>query len=126
LKILIKVVVIFYNMLEGFSCKRCGECCKGSPRLSQEDIERIMELGVKPEQFVEIINNVSYMRIWQDQCVFLDWKADGKAFCRIYDSRPRICRLYPGSKLENCQPEKWFFDEYLEKRNRERFENAKK
>ena len=106
-------------------CKRCGQCCTGSPKLSSEDIQKILELGIDKLQFIELINNVPYMRMVEDKCVFLGVNS-GKHHCRIYDSRPSICKLYPGGEYENCQPERWAFDEYLEKKNRERYETTRK
>lgn len=104
-------------MVKEHKCKRCGECCKGSPRLSEEDVEKILKLGVNKDDFIENINGVDYMKMINDQCVFLWLQKGGESHCKIYSSRPEICRIYPGMNIENCQPEKWFFDEYLEKKN---------
>ncbi len=97
-------------------CKRCGECCKLSPKLTNEDIRRIESLGAEKSFFVEIINGLSYMRTQNDQCVFLK-KENGTHGCMIYDQRPAICRAYPSIDTENCTPEKFSFDDYLKRKN---------
>ncbi|MCK5283230.1 MAG: YkgJ family cysteine cluster protein [Nanoarchaeota archaeon] len=103
-------------MEKGFRCKRCGECCKASPKLSDEDIRRILKLGIKKEYFVENINGKDYMMIKDNVCVFLG-KKEGMYYCKIYGARPEICRMYPNGNFENCQPEKFAFDEYLKRKN---------
>lgn len=102
-------------MAKGFKCTRCGECCH-SPRLSKKDIERIRKSGYKEEDFVYIdeIENM-YIRDENDWCMFLN---KGKAAsCKIYEARPKICRLYPSELInESCKPEKLAFDAYMEKK----------
>ena len=50
---------------------------------------------------------------------FLGKQEDELTYCKIYAARPKICRLYPKEKVEDCKPEKSFFDEYLEKKRNE-------
>lgn len=102
-------------MKNNFICKQCGECCKMSPRLDEDDIHRIMDFGINAEAFVDIVCGLKYMRMIGNQCVFLG--TDKKNyFCRIYPVRPKICHLYPLENTKDCKPKKWSFDEYLEKR----------
>ena len=102
-------------MLKNFKCKRCGDCCRVVPHLTDNDISRIKKLGFKEGFFVERIGNINLMRIEKDKCVFLN---DGKrTSCKIYNSRPRICRLYPTElrKDGDCRPEKLNSDKIFQK-----------
>jgi len=92
-------------MLKGFSCNRCGACCR-SPRLYPEDVRRILDLGNRKQDFVQKdIRGRSYMQEKDGWCIFLAKKGK-KASCKIYPFRPNICRQYP-SELRNgsCTPE---------------------
>ena len=60
------------------------------------------------------------MKMENNKCVFLEKKNKTQTYCKIYDLRPEICRLYPEIKTGNCQPEKWAFDEYLERKKNEK------
>ncbi|MBU0628197.1 MAG: YkgJ family cysteine cluster protein [Nanoarchaeota archaeon] len=96
-------------------CKRCGKCCN-PPRLYKEDIKRIKKLGYKEDDFIYTDNlNNNYLKNKDGWCIFL--KKGKTAECKIYNFRPKICRLYP-SELKNgsCIPEELAFDKYLEKK----------
>lgn len=76
-----------------FQCIRCGQCCKNTEMiLLREDIERIASLGFKIEDFVVYSRGFARLRNVDGRCVFLDPKTK---LCRIYDWRPKGCRLYP-------------------------------
>jgi Fe-S-cluster containining protein len=87
-----------------FKCVRCGECCKGTMRLNDDDIEKLESVGFKKENFVESFNGVNYMKTIADQCMWLEKEGPNAYFCRIYPFRPKICEIYPGSDTKNCQP----------------------
>ncbi len=114
-------------MLKNFKCMRCGECCR-SPRLYKTDIERIKKLGYKAEEFAYIDNfGQSYINDKNGWCIFLNKRYTNLnkkvklAFCEIYNSRPRICRLYPAKLInKSCKPLKSAFDEYLEIRRKQK------
>jgi Fe-S-cluster containining protein len=96
-----------------FECRQCGKCCRTyTVKLSDGDIARIEKLGMKREEFAERDNfdkelgNYAVKRT-DEGCIFLFWE-DGKAYCRIYDARPEICRRYPfftDEPLESCEPD---------------------
>ena len=102
-------------MIKNFKCKRCGSCCKVVPHLTKTDIDRIKKLGFKEDFFVETIGNINLMKMKNNKCIFLEIKA--KPACKIYNSRPRICRLYPTELRKNgdCRPEKLFSDKIFQK-----------
>ncbi len=103
------------------ACKRCGECCKGTPKVDIEEIKKIERLGLRREEFIELLNGIPYIKTVDGGCVFLGQEKSGIHYCKIYDARPTICRLYPSEYKEDCRPEKLAFDDYLEERNRERW-----
>ncbi|NPB00287.1 MAG: YkgJ family cysteine cluster protein [Crenarchaeota archaeon] len=74
-------------------CKRCGRCCIGTEmELIPHDIERIVKLGYRIEDFTIVKGGIVRLRCVDDRCVFLDPE---KKLCRIYEHRPIGCRLYP-------------------------------
>lgn len=100
-----------------FECKRCGKCCKGAlwfagwytklikpsdvDRWKAQDRNDILKYVcptcntlIDPDE-----NNAPWMR---DKCPFLEFE-DGKAKCRIYDTRPQTCRVFP---LAECNDPK--------------------
>lgn len=93
-------------MLKGFTCTRCGECCKISPSLSSADIHRIKKLGYPEEQFVDIApNGEAYMQMKRGWCVFLRKNKEIYS-CKIYGHHPKICRQYPIRLINgSCKPE---------------------
>jgi len=58
--------------------------------LSNDDIERIMELGFDPKFFVVEKNGLLHLKNHDGRCVFHDGTK-----CLIYKNRPDGCRLYP-------------------------------
>jgi hypothetical protein len=85
-------------------CLQCANCCKTTgPLFTRKDIERIAQyLKMKPGDFTE-----KYLRIDEDQdyvlqktpCAFL--KEDN--YCSIYDVRPKACREYPHTDMQQMQ-----------------------
>lgn len=96
---------------KSFKCKRCGACCRISPFLTENDIQRIKRLGFKEDYFVEELRGKKFMKLVDGKCVFLD---DSKklTFCKIHESRPKTCREYPVEVREDgdCGPESLSFD----------------
>ena len=97
--------------LENFSCDRsCADCCKYlTVKLYKKDIEAIKREGYKEEFFVEFDTHIKspVLKIRDEKCVFLGKKKKGY-YCKIYGSRPKVCRLYPflnSNKVESCKPE---------------------
>jgi len=75
------------------ACRRenCVQCCVETEMpLSNEDVERIEELGFKRAEFT--VDAAGWIRLKNagGRCVFNDGSE-----CRIYDGRPEGCRLYP-------------------------------
>lgn len=76
-----------------FQCIKCGKCCENTEMiLLMDDIERIASLGFKVKDFVVYSKGFPRLRNVDGRCVFLDPKT---RLCKIYDWRPRGCRLYP-------------------------------
>lgn len=98
-----------------FRCHHTGHCCKDVICLpTPADVIRIIrETGANPFKFLEFItpdditgvnkNDPTWLEVGSDRymmalrrdkkgCFFLDPKT---RFCRIYDARPLLCRLYP-------------------------------
>ena len=76
-----------------FPCKKCGKCCENTEMpLTRDDVERILSLGYKLEDFAEFRGGFLRLRNVNGRCVFNDPETK---LCRIYESRPEGCRLYP-------------------------------
>lgn len=99
----------------GFECTRCGKCCVGvdsedhTATIFPDEIRTIREATGR--EFPEIARPMPFgleertgetfewaLQINDDgDCIFHTTDEDGTSACRIYDSRPLICRTYPFS-----------------------------
>jgi Fe-S-cluster containining protein len=87
--------------MTGFSCKKCGNCCRapGYVRLRAGEQERIAgHLGLGVGEFTARYTrltidrrNLSLTEKDDGSCVFL---TDGNA-CAIHEVKPRQCREFP-------------------------------
>ncbi|MBP2030619.1 Fe-S-cluster containining protein [Methanohalophilus levihalophilus] len=113
----------------GFKCTRCGKCCRGSfgdnsVLLNSEDLDVLEKDSLKADFVIPMIDFSDmngYQLVDEDgfvhtfgwmlkrkqnmDCIFLE--KDYR--CRIYDSRPYLCRTYPfflnEGTLEVCECE---------------------
>lgn len=86
-----------------FRCIKCGMCCRNDGRhlrrivLTPLDADRVIQAtSLSIEGFSRPSHNASFpffriMRKESGACVFLG----NDSMCRIYDSRPIVCRCYP-------------------------------
>ena len=82
-----------HGLTSGIPCRihKCVECCiETRMPLSSRDIERIVKLGFKLEDFTVEEEGEVRLRNVSGRCFFLT--DDG---CKIYPYRPEGCRLYP-------------------------------
>ena len=103
-----------------FKCKRCGKCCGIVPFSKQEynairDIAKKMHISFVKEdmmgktvyfpkhtykKFIEVAEIAQKQgRLIDNQtdglrCPFLAYDEKGLAYCKIYEHRPEICRLF--------------------------------
>ena len=103
-----------------FTCKRCGRCCgpvcfsKAEYKAASHAAEKLGVSLVKrylagkpmyvPRQIVRQCEMSpaqlkEQTAIEKLECPFLGKDGEGKSFCKIYDLRPRICRLF-GSRSD--------------------------
>jgi Fe-S-cluster containining protein len=102
-------------MMSGnFVCQRCGRCCGLAP-FSKSDYKAAYKMAKNmgitfikldfhgavfylPRSLARIFMSVPLEKIVAGQvdvtCPFMGKDKDEKAFCRIYDARPEICRLF--------------------------------
>jgi Fe-S-cluster containining protein len=101
--------------MNNFTCKRCGQCCGVAPftRAEYKAARRTAEkLGVSlVKQYIEetpyYIPRSIYNKLNQPlaqvvislnhdelECPFLGTDKDGKCYCRIYELRPGVCRIF--------------------------------
>jgi|YelNatPaOPRAMG01_1025707.scaffolds.fasta_scaffold01155_35 Fe-S-cluster containining protein len=74
-------------------CLRCGMCCRQTEmELSSSDIQRLVDAGFRPEDFVVMWDGVSRLRNVDGWCYFYDPK---ERRCKVYRIRPLGCRIYP-------------------------------
>jgi len=90
-------------MEKAFSCKQCGDCCKGRGGIwttNKKEIEAIScYLNITPEVFIkrycEAKNGHYYIKEkeieGQAVCIFLKKNGD----CAIHPCKPLPCRLWP-------------------------------
>lgn len=70
---------------------KCIKCCiKTSMLLTENDINKIKNLGYKKEFFVKKIINTQKLKNKDGKCVFHNGK-----ICQIYENRPEGCKIYP-------------------------------
>jgi len=82
-----------YPLSSGIPCIRhkCNLCCiETEMSLTSSDINRILRLGYRLENFAVKVEGEWRLRNIDGKCVFL-----GDKGCRIYPYRPLGCRLYP-------------------------------
>jgi len=82
-----------HPLRSGIPCMkhRCVECCiETRMPLSSFDIERILKLGYRLNDFAVRRGGSWQLRNSSGKCVFLS-----EGGCKIYPYRPEGCRLYP-------------------------------
>jgi len=87
-------------MIEG-RCKQCGRCCRTFTdwiMKPTEEMRKILEMrGIKVR---DIDDMTSAVIVETKPCIYLK---NNK--CKIYNSRPELCRTYPSDKnliLDGC------------------------
>ncbi|MBW2612323.1 MAG: YkgJ family cysteine cluster protein [Deltaproteobacteria bacterium] len=93
-----------------FSCKQCGDCCKGygGTYVSRAEIESIATyIGMDPERFEKKYCTMSGGRMVLSQqesgfCVF--WC---DRMCDIHPVKPRMCREWPFIRSLLVDPDNW-------------------
>ncbi len=80
-------------------CSNCGICCKETMmELSREDIEWLERKGYHLKEFSVMNDGVAQLRNVNGYCYFYS-RANKK--CKIYETRPVGCYLYPVVHLAN-------------------------
>lgn len=96
-----------------FKCQQCGECCKIVVTLTEKEIKAIKQRGYKDFLIKDPIKGKkkNCLKRINRNCVFLTKKGN-KYYCKIYDIRPKTCRLYPflnkNIKISSCKPKDVF------------------
>lgn len=88
------------DILKGFKCTGCGECCRwsGSVLLTNDDISGLAtHLGMTEQECIDLHTRLAPNRI---QLALLDQFDGSCAFlagdrCTIYAARPAQCRSFP-------------------------------
>lgn len=95
------------NKISSEICIKCAECCKNYPFvvLSQHDIFELEKITALP--FDAFTNQkggaveVYFLDFKKNgECIFLN-ENNGDYSCNVYESRPAICRKYPGKKSQD-------------------------
>ncbi len=93
--------------MDDFECIRCGFCCHLDVKLTENDIQRLKAAGKK--DFSKQTDHGIFLKHIGNHCIFLDPK---KKMCKVYDSRPDICRRFPvhsdGEMSGKCQQDRRF------------------
>lgn len=94
---------------KNFKCGRCADCCRYlRVKLFKKDIEAIKEIGYNKDFFEGYDAHIRspVLKVRNNGCVFLG-KRKGEYYCRIYEARPKVCRLYPfvnSNMVKGCKP----------------------
>jgi Fe-S-cluster containining protein len=98
-------------------CRKCAECCKNYPfvELSESEIELLekvtgLHFGVFTNPKRKTIEEYFLKFKENGYCFFLN-ENDDTYCCRVYESRPEICRNFPSTLIQ-----KKACHEYLENR----------
>lgn len=106
-----------------FTCERCGECCKVyTVVLNDEDIHRIRKLGYSLDFFAQQDldpenRKLQYVLKREDgKCIFLLFK-NNEIYCKIYENRPEICKIYPffHEEIVSCKPKELLKNQHFYK-----------
>lgn len=92
-------------------CSHCGTCCKESSPIFIHKDELGILLRFNPDLKYEIVDNDEYpghFRFKED----LPCKFHGAKRCKIYDSRPHVCRSYPLILMGNDDRHYYVLDLY--------------
>ncbi|MFC1768496.1 YkgJ family cysteine cluster protein [Nanoarchaeota archaeon] len=81
---------------KNFKCDRkCGECCKKlSVIITKRETNKLEKLGYSDFVEADLGTKGFVLRRNSRGCVFLK-KERNNYICKIYDHRPRICKIYP-------------------------------
>lgn len=90
-----------YYKHKNIDCAHCpvgNFCCTLKVRLSWMDRMRIfLHTGLRTKKYADRLFDESGwgIKLEDGNCFFLKRLPDGKAYCRIYNARPMICRQFP-------------------------------
>ena len=93
------------EILKHFKCRECGRCCREAPvMLSVNDVEPIRsKLNMDMFEFLRRYAKKNLGNGWfylKSPCPFLENREGGKAVCRVYESRPPVCQIFPFSSYD--------------------------
>lgn len=78
--------------MDGWTCTRCGECCRTEPAIAVSDAERALLEARRDGLVFQPDHRPGYWQMQAGPCPFY---ADG---CTVYDIRPYNCRRYASLK----------------------------
>ncbi len=77
------------EILSYFRCEQCGECCRRAPAVVSD--EELIAIARKTgNEAFDALDEDMLMNTFKAPCRFLSDHG-----CRIYDTRPMVCRVYP-------------------------------
>lgn len=89
LKIQEEIEPMLAGLLSYFRCDGCGECCRNAPAVMTDDELVAIARRTGNEAFDALDGDI-LVNAFRSPCHFLTDRG-----CRIYDIKPRVCRLYP-------------------------------
>lgn len=99
-----------------FTCTQCGNCCGGAPGYVWVTRAEVAALAAATGMSVDAFERRhvrpvgarrSLKELENGDCEFLRRTAQGKAYCSVYDVRPRQCRTWPFWVENLAAPEAW-------------------
>ncbi len=102
---------------KNIDCANCpvgNFCCTLKVKLSIWDRLRIFtHTGLKTKEYADkLFDNSGWgIKLVNGDCFFLQREPNGKAFCKIYNARPKVCRQFPHffEDIKDCRDivKKW-------------------
>jgi len=98
-----------YKASDIFTCKNCGQCCKGygGTVVTENDIQTIAAyVKEDPERLVDKYCQVSGRKLVlaqgpDDYCIFWDRR------CKVHPVKPQMCRAWPFIESVLCDIDNW-------------------
>jgi Fe-S-cluster containining protein len=95
--IILGLIVIYFIFVRGyvlgrrkFTCQRCGQCCRLTVNLTDEEINKIKKAGYK-----DFFTKNKELKKVNRYCVFLTLN-NGITSCKLENSaKPSICKNFP-------------------------------
>lgn len=92
-------IVLRTNEPLNIECTRCGECCKGSIPVLENEVKEIEVLAGISANVFAYMDHEGHWRFRTQNNNYCFWFSEEDKRCKIYFLRPTVCRDYPVQKI---------------------------